>query len=475
MKKILICFFVAFLSIFHVSVVMAASQGTTNVEDTLGSLYAKSAVLMDADSGRVLYEKNGEEQLAMASTTKIMTLIVALENANTDDVITFSKYAASMPDVQLNALAGEQFVLSDILYSLMLESHNDSAAAIAEYIGSAVVNKNIDAKDVTPQESKECIKAFAKMMNQKARDIGCFHTYFITPNGLDAKVTLEDGSVKEHSTTARDLAKIMAYCIKESPKKDQFLEITRTASHSFHNVITKEDGTMESGSRSFSCNNHNAFLNMMEGALSGKTGFTSNAGYCYVGALERNGKTFIVALLACGWPNHKSYKWSDTKKLMNYGLDNYEFRSFDEVAVDERKFDPIIVKNGQTKYLGETAYTGLRVVNLTTDNTIGSQSLDSDISKSEDSPNTRDIQKERENLANTINKGLLLRSDEKIDVVYDIKDELEAPVKAGNQVGTIKYLVNGDIWKVENVVLTDDVERIDFMWCFKQVFEKFSM
>ena len=99
-----------------------------------GQLYAQSAVLMDGDSGRVLFEKNGYEQRPMASTTKIMTLIVTLENANLDEVVTVSDYAASMPDVQLGIRAGEQFRLEDLLYSLMLESHNDSAVAVAAMI-----------------------------------------------------------------------------------------------------------------------------------------------------------------------------------------------------------------------------------------------------------------------------------------------------------------------------------------------------
>ena len=148
----------------------------------LRQLYAQSAVLMDADSGRILFEKNGYEQRPMASTTKIMTLIVTLENANLDEVVTVSDYAASMPDVQLGIRAGEQFRLEDLLYSLMLESHNDSAVAVAEHVGGSV-------------------EGFAALMNAKARDIGCYDTYFITPNGLDAE---DENGV--HSTTAADLA-----------------------------------------------------------------------------------------------------------------------------------------------------------------------------------------------------------------------------------------------------------------------------
>ena len=272
------------------------TETTTEVKQ----LYAQSAVLMDADSGRILYEKKGSTILPMASTTKIMTCIITLENGNLENQVEVSDYAASMPKVKLYMKKGETYRLKDLLYSLMLESHNDTAVAIAEHIAGSV-------------------EGFADLMNQKAAELGCKNTYFITPNGLDAQkeITAEDGSTKTviHSTTAEDLARLMSYCIKKSPKKEEFLEITRTPSHTF----TNSDGT-----RSFTCNNHNAFLSMMDGALSGKTGFTGKAGYCYVGALERDGKTFVVALLACGWPNNKTYKWKDTRSLMEYGLSNYE-------------------------------------------------------------------------------------------------------------------------------------------------------
>ena len=266
-------------------------------------LYAKSAVLMDGDSGRVLYEKNGYEALANASTTKILTCILALENCELDSQVQVSSYAASQPKVHLGMREGQSFSLRDLLYGLMLESYNDCAVAIAEYIAG---------------DTKE----FAKMMNNKAKEIGCEDSYFITPNGLDGKD--ENGF---HHTTAADLAKIMRYCIKISPKSAEFLKITGTQQYSF----TDADGTS-----SYSCYNHNAFLQMMEGAISGKTGFTGTAGYCYVGALEREGKTYIVALLACGWPNNKSYKWSDTKKLMTYGVENFWKKNLLEITPDEK-------------------------------------------------------------------------------------------------------------------------------------------
>jgi D-alanyl-D-alanine carboxypeptidase (penicillin-binding protein 5/6) len=134
-KKWYFRIYLFFVRILIVSMIIGISFpvhvfGTTELKQ----LYALSAVLMDADSGRILFSKNGQEERAMASTTKIMTLIVTLEHADLNDVVTFSDYAASQPDVQLNGASGEQFLLKDLCFSLMLESHNDSAVAIAEYV-----------------------------------------------------------------------------------------------------------------------------------------------------------------------------------------------------------------------------------------------------------------------------------------------------------------------------------------------------
>ncbi|MDE6183891.1 MAG: D-alanyl-D-alanine carboxypeptidase, partial [Lachnospiraceae bacterium] len=362
-------------------------------------LYAQSAVLMDADSGRILYEKDGQKILPMASTTKIMTCILALEYGSMDDYAIASSYAASMPKVKLNVSANEYYKLEDLLYSLMLESHNDAAVVIAEHIAGST-------------------EAFADMMNQKARDLGCFDTFFITPNGLDATVTGKDGTVRSHSTTAADLARIMSYCIMDSPKKEEFLKITRTASYSFGSYKEKDGAFIPSG-RIFQCNNHNAFLSMMEGALSGKTGFTGNAGYCYVGALRQDERTYVVALLACGWPNNKTYKWSDTKQLMNYGLDNYEYHTLSEAAYNESSLTPIKVINGQVNQLDADAYTGLKI-----DRSADSFSDD----------------------------GLLLKKGEQIQVDCQIEDHLTAPVPAGTNAGTIRYLVDGEVYKIEHII-----------------------
>ena len=295
--------------------------------------------------------------------------------------------------------------MKDLLYSLMLESHNDSAVILAEHAGGDV-------------------PGFAEKMNEKAREIGCEDTWFITPNGLDAQEEVQ-GEVKKHHTTATDLGRIMRYCISQSPKKEEFLEITRTPSYSFQDV---------SGKRSFSCNNHNAFLSMMEGALSGKTGFTSEAGYCYIGALEQDGKTLIVALLGCGWPNHKNYKWQDTRALMEYGLEHYTLHSFLEAKLPQIP-SVIPVEKGQGEKLGEMAQVTI-------------------------------VRRETEDMK------LLLGAEDEVRTVYRGKTFLEAPVKEGDKIGEISYELNGEIWKTEDVVAGNDVKKIDYAWCLKQTVER---
>lgn len=367
-------------------------------------LYAQSAVLMDADSGRVLFEKNGQEQKAMASTTKILTCILALEQGEMDEIVTVSENAVRQPRVHLGMQDKEKFYLQDLLYSLMLESHNDSAVAIAEHIGGSV-------------------REFAKMMNEKAAEIGCKKTYFITPNGLDASD--ENG---KHATTAEELAKIMRYCIQISPQKESFLKITQTQSHAFTDVDKK---------RQFSCNNHNAFLGMMDGALSGKTGFTGDAGYCYVGALRRGERTFIVALLGCGWPNNKGYKWKDTKKLMEYGLQNYEYHN----VLKKQKNITISVENGvpsNGELFGEAVIEG----RVTT---------------------------------NTKRLPFLIRQGETVDIKTEISSMLQAPVSKGKVIGSVTYFLKDFQIQRYPVIVTETIKEKTFLWYLKKIFELYTL
>ena len=187
-------FFLGILLLFLGSVSVTA----TAQESEPNQLFATAACLMDGDTGRVLFGKRETDPMAMASTTKIMTCILALENGQEQTVATASAKAAAAPKVHLGVREGEQFLLGDLLYSLMLESHNDAAVMIAETIGGSV-------------------EEFASLMNEKAAAIGCTDTHFVTPNGLDASDAGGD-----HHTTAADLARIMRYCVWISPKAAQF-------------------------------------------------------------------------------------------------------------------------------------------------------------------------------------------------------------------------------------------------------------
>lgn len=401
LKKILSFFLVFYVWIFTIPV-SASEKG-----DEPKNLYALSAVLIDGESGRVLYEKNGEEKRPMASTTKIMTCILTLESGQMEEIAEVSEKAAKMPKVHLGATTGEKFYVKDLLYSLMLESHNDSAVILAEHIGGSV-------------------EAFAHKMNEKAKEIGCKDTWFITPNGLDAKEEI-DGKERRHETTARDLAQIMRYCIYQSPAKEEFLKITQTPSYNFQDV---------EGKREFSCQNHNAFLSMMDGAISGKTGFTAQAGYCYVGAVQKDEKTLIVALLGCGWPNNKGYKWSDTRKLMEYGLKEYSPHSFDEIEFSEYPKE-IPVENARNEKL-------------------------------EKSTNIPLLRKKGEETK------ILLKDGEQVEVSYQGKKHLSAPVKKGEKVGELHYKVDGEIWYKEEILTAEGRKKIDFPWCLKQVVKRYG-
>lgn len=382
--------------------VLPFSCNAEKLPEELQNLHAFSAVLMDADSGRVLEEKEGNVMRPMASTTKIMTCILALEEGNPEDEVVVSAEAARQPAVHLGMREGQSFRLGDLLYSLMLESHNDTAVAIAEYIGGSV-------------------EGFAKKMNKKAMEIGCGHAYFITPNGLDAS-----DKMGAHSISATDLATIMSYCVLKSPKAEQFITITRTNSYSFQDL---------SGTNSYSCQNHNSFLNMMEGALSGKTGFTGDAGYCYVGALKRDNRTFVVALLGCGWPNNKNYKWEDTRKLMEYAIENYTYKKIPVV----QDFQSLAVTDGMREG------TGLfQPVTMT----VGVEG------------------EEKEFL-------YLMKTGENLHAEISRKTSLTAPVQVGEKIGTLTYYLDEEPVKSYDLVTKEGVERISLKYVVQNLFRMY--
>lgn len=244
---------------------------------------AAGAVLTEAGTGRVLWGKNEHEPYAMASTTKIMTAILALESGRQDEIVTVSARATSAPKVKMYLSAGEKVRLGDLMLALMLESSNDAAVAIAEHLGGSVED-------------------FCAEMTAKAAEIGALNTVFESPSGLD---------VGDHHSTAYDLALITRYAL-DVPG---FIELTNTP-HAY----------FSSNRRSYSFNNRNRLLHEFPGANGVKTGFTNKAGHCFVGAAKREDMQLISVVLASGWGERgKRQKWADTKCVLSFGFENFEF------------------------------------------------------------------------------------------------------------------------------------------------------
>lgn len=373
---------VCMVSIFGTVWAYGEESDTENID-----LKALTAVLTDAETGRVLYDKNADAPMAMASTTKIMTCLVILENAELDEVVTVSDYAASMPDVQLNAVSGDAFYIEDLLYALMLESHNDVAVALAEHVGGSE-------------------KDFSEMMNRRAKEMGCTNTKFVTANGLDAE---------NHYTTARDLAQITI----EALKNEIFLKIIQTSEYSFENI---------SGTRSYYVSNKNSFLNQMEGAYGVKTGFTNNAGYCFVGAVVQDEKNLVSVVLGSGWPPNKEWKWTDTIKLMNYGFSNFSYRKINPAKID---VGTLLVEDGVQS-----------CAMLKTD---------------------------------SIEEKLLMSETDKLTVNIVKEFKRKAPVNEGEVVGWIDYQINNESVKKYPIYIEHTIMKKTYADYLKQVFRCWTM
>ena len=388
------------------AVVLSCLPCRINADTNLDNkLYSKSCALMDGDSGRVLYGKKETIPMANASTTKIMTCILALELGDLESVVTASCNAAIQPKVHLGMQEGEEFYLKDLLYAMMLESYNDTAVAIAEHIAGTT-------------------EAFAGLMNEKAASLGCEDTYFITPNGLDA--TDERGM---HHTTAEDLCRIMKYCAWDSPKAETFLAITECRTYDFSDL----DG------RSFRCTNKNSFLDMMDGAITGKTGFTATAGYCYVAAYEKDGKKFCISLLACGWPNNKTYKWSDAKNLFTCGIENYEKK---KIKISP-KLDRILVKEGMKE-------KSLSFWN-------------------------RDFYIEPQVDFESYSFEYLLSEEDQVTVEVKQETILYAPVEKGQSLGTVQVKLNGETVLEIPITNTEEIPEWSFFNLGKCIFEAYQL
>ncbi len=256
------------------------------------------ACLIEAKTGRVLYSKNETTKHAMASTTKIMTAIIALEESSPEDIVEMSINAANTEGSSVYAEAGDKLTMKDMVYGLMLNSGNDAAVAIAEHISGDV-------------------SSFCQKMNQKAKELGAKDTNFKNPNGL-----YDD----DHYTTAKDLAIITRYAMQNQ----DFCEIVSTKSKTVNIIDTGKE---------LYFGNHNKMLWNYDGAVGVKTGYTSDTGRCLVSAAQREGCLLIAVTLDA--PND----WQDHTKMLDYGFSNLEKR----IVIEENQVM-------QTQQINQTLY-----------------------------------------------------------------------------------------------------------------------
>ncbi|MGN0240572.1 MAG: D-alanyl-D-alanine carboxypeptidase family protein [Candidatus Weimeria sp.] len=300
--------------------VMASSASSSSSDQTSESISwpkgpsvgSKSAVLMDVDSGTILYSKKPNVQHYPASITKVMTALLALENSSLDDTVTYSKEAVAQSYGGTSSISrdvGEKMTMEESLYGMMLESANECAWAIAEHVGGTEKN-------------------FVKMMNEKAKELGCTNTHFDNPNGLPDK---------KHVTTALDMAKI-ARAAYQNPV---FAKIVGTKTYVIPPTNKHKESTY--------LNNHHCMLNyyhtsryLYDYCVGGKTGYTVAAKSTLVTYAKKDGKTLVCVVMCAQSPDH----WNDTRKLFEWGFKNFKSVKVSEVTNLSQQAD----KLGSTNY-----------------------------------------------------------------------------------------------------------------------------
>ena len=257
--------------------------------DTKPTINSRRYAVYDRLSGRCIYGKDENKQTAMASTTKIMTSIVVVENCNLDDIVTVTAKAAGTGGSRLGLHTDDEIQVLDLLYGLMLKSGNDAAVALAIHTSGSV-------------------EEFAKLMNQKAEELGLKDTNFVTPHGLDNS---------EHYTTAYELAKITDYALKNE---------------TIAKIVKTKTATIYINGNSMQINNTNELLGNVEGVYGVKTGFTNNAGRCLVTSVKRGDMDVIIVVLGADTRKDRA---KDTMKLIEYAYKRFYIFNVEEAIKQE--------------------------------------------------------------------------------------------------------------------------------------------
>lgn len=275
------------------------------------TINSRAYVVIDRKTNMVLYGKNENQKRKMASTTKIMTATIIIENCNLDETIEVSKKAAGTGGSRLGLKAGDKITIRDLLYGLMLRSGNDAAVALAEYVGGS-------------------IEGFAELMNKKASELNLTNTHFETPHGLDSD---------EHYSTAYELSLLSNYALQNSV----FAKIVNTKEHTIN--INGYPKTLS---------NTNELLGNFEGVYGIKTGFTNGANRCLVTACKRNDIDIICVVLGA---DTKKFRTQDSIKLINYIFDNFKPVNVEKLinnkfeAWKKENLDKVVINKSPTKHL----------------------------------------------------------------------------------------------------------------------------
>ena len=260
-------------TVLLIAVICSLFSQKGNAVELQEAVSAKAAVVYDADAGRIIWEKNASQQMLIASTTKIMTALVAVEQCDLNEEVVISKEMTAVEGSSMYLRAGDLYTVEELLYGLMLASGNDAATALAIHVSG-------DVSD------------FAFLMNQKAAKLELVHTSFENPHGLDGE---------KHYSTAEDMAKLASYAMKNPV----FSKIVGTRNISIHDQVYV---------------NHNKLLWQYDGIIGVKTGYTKAAGRTLVSCCERNGRRLVCVTLSA------SDDWNDHKKLYDWAFAAYKER-----------------------------------------------------------------------------------------------------------------------------------------------------
>ena len=380
-------------SIFTAIIIVFAAWVPAFAESEVPDVTAKAVLVMDLTTGDILYENNADERMYPASITKILTGIIVIENVSLGATLTADDEVAVVEPTALRMKTGEKINAKDALYCMLVASCNDLAELFAKHISGSV-------------------QEFAKLMNQKAEEIGCTSSHFTNPHGLH-----DD----DHYTTARDLAKIVSYCMKN----DLFREIVKLPEY----TITRGQGANKPGSvetvRSTNWLLYNTTTTIYvgpdkttpkyEGCIGIKTGYTEEAGGCLVAAAERNGTTIVSIVLGSNGASRGTYERAvDSIKMLNWGFENFRTVSFKKLGEEA---GTLKVKGGE--------FNKVKAV-------LGSS------------------------IAVTLRNG---ENDSDITTRLELDESVKAPVERGTRCGTLDIYVGGELRGSYDIVTASAVKK----------------